>query len=162
GLSAGRAVYEDYLQTDAAINPGNSGGPLVNLEGQVVGINTAIKSGNGGFQGVGLAITSNIAKHIVAQLLLDAVVHRGYIDIGSRAVDPEVAARFGIKEHEGLEVTGVTEGGPAAKAGIQEHDIITSIAGKPVKDGRELQHIVGSLPINKPVDISVVRDGENK
>jgi serine protease Do len=162
GLNNERTVYEDYLQTDAAINPGNSGGPLVNLEGQVIGINTAIKSGNGGFQGVGLAITSNLAKNIVNQLLRDGVVHRGYLGVAVGPVDPEVAARFGIKEHEGVEVSRVSEDGPAAKAGIREHDIITSVAGKTVKDGRELQHIVGSLSINKPVDIGVVRDGESK
>jgi serine protease Do len=159
GLSSTRTVYEDYLQTDAAINPGNSGGPLVNLAGQVVGINTAIKSVNGGFQGIGLAITSNLAKIIAEQLERDGVVHRGYLGVGLDELEPEAAAKLGAQEG-GVVVAKIFPDSPAAKAGFQPGDIITSIGGKHVKNGRELQHIVGTLPLRKPVEVEVLRDNK--
>src|SRR5438132_1210806 len=120
GLSPGRAVYEDYLQTDAAINPGNSGGPLVNMEGKVIGINTAIRTRSGGFQGVGLAITSNVAQNIVDQLTREGVVHRGYLGIGFEPLDPAVAEELHLKDQSGVLVTAVTKNAPAGKAGIKE------------------------------------------
>jgi serine protease Do len=153
-------MYEDFLQTDAAINPGNSGGPLVNLEGKVVGINSAIKSRTGGFQGVGLAIASNLAKSIVKSLETEGVVHRGYLGVQVQDLSPEVAARLEIHEQGGVVVGQVFDGAPAAKAGIQEGDVITRLAGKPVKDGRDLQHIVIGLPLHKPVGVHIVRDGK--
>jgi serine protease Do len=159
GLNMERTVYEDYLQTDAAINPGNSGGPLVNLEGKVIGVNTAIKTGTGGFQGVGLAITSNIAKNIANQLIHGGVVHRGYLGVSVASLDPEVAARIGAEK--GVLVSRVMDGSPAEAAGVRESDVITSVAGKSVNDGRELQRIVGGLAINKPVEIGVIRDGKS-
>jgi serine protease Do len=162
GLSASRSVYEDYLQTDAAINPGNSGGPLVNLAGQVVGINTAIKSRSGGFQGIGLAISSNVAKNIVDQLIREGVVHRGYLGIAVRPITEDVAEQLGLKGQHGIEVTKVYEGSPADKAGIKELDIITQVGGKSIRDARELQHLVGSLPLHKPVDVTLVRDGKTR
>jgi serine protease Do len=155
-------MYEDFLQTDAAINPGNSGGPLVNLAGQVVGINSAIKSRTGGFQGVGLAIASNLAKNIEQQLLTNGVVHRGYLGIQIRDLDPEVATRLGLKDQEGVLVGQVFESSPAAKAGVQPGDVVVSIGGKSLKDGRQLQNIVAGLPLGKPVDIAVVRDGKSQ
>jgi serine protease Do len=162
GLNPQRVVYEDYLQTDAAINPGNSGGPLVNLEGKVVGINTAIRSVSGGFQGVGLAITSNLAKNIVEQLIREGVVHRGYIGVSVGPLDPDAAARLGVAEQSGVSVSRVLNGTPAAKAGIQELDIITAVGGKPVSDGRELQRLIARLPLRQPVDVTIVRDGKTK
>ena len=160
GLSTNRGTYEDYLQTDAAINPGNSGGPLVNLEGRVIGIDTAIKSRSGGFQGVGLAISSNLAKNVVSQLMKDGVVHRGYLGIKVKPLSPEVASLMGLKETKGLELVQVFEGTPAAKAGLKEGDIISSVAGKEVSDARELQHVVGTLPLNKPYPVQLNRDGK--
>jgi serine protease Do len=162
GLNNSRSVYEDYLQTDAAINPGNSGGPLVNLEGKVIGINTAIKSRSGGFQGVGLAIASNLAKNIVQQLIRDGTVQRGYIGLQVAELTSDVANQLGLKEHEGVVVSRVFEGSPADKAGLQDGDVVTTLDGKPVKDGRELQRIVGTLALKKPVDVTVVRDGKPK
>jgi serine protease Do len=162
GLSASRSVYEDYLQTDAAINPGNSGGPLVNLAGQVVGINTAIKSRSGGFQGIGLAISSNVAKNIVDQLIREGVVHRGYLGIAVRPITEDVAEQLGLKGQHGVEVTKVYEGSPADKAGIKDLDIITQVGGKSIRDARELQHLVGSLPLHKPTDLTLVRDGKSR
>jgi serine protease Do len=160
-LSGGvRTVYEDYLQTDAAINPGNSGGPLVNLEGKVIGVNTAIRSQSGGFQGVGLAISSNVAKNIMEQLVRDGTVHRGYLGIGMKALTPEVAEKLGVKDTAGVLVSEVFVKSPAAKAGLKEGDVIQSLGGKPVTDGRGLQRVVGTLTINKPVDATVVRDGK--
>ncbi|MCS6853095.1 MAG: Do family serine endopeptidase [Gemmataceae bacterium] len=155
-------MYEDFIQTDAAINPGNSGGPLVNLEGRVIGINSAIKSRSGGFQGVGLAINSNLAKQVLTQLVTSGTVKRGYLGVQIKDLDPEVAERLGLKEHAGVVIGHVHERTPAAKAGLLAGDIVTAINGKPVKDSRELQRIVAGLPLGKPVNITVLRDGQYK
>jgi serine protease Do len=162
GLTNNRSVYEDYLQTDAAINPGNSGGPLINLEGRVVGIDTAIKSRNGGFQGVGLAISGNLAKNVVSQLMKDGVVHRGYLGIQVRPLSADVANLMGLKDTQGLELVSVGENSPAAKAGLQEGDIITAVAGHDVKDSRDLQHLVGTLAVDKSYPVKVIRDGKTQ
>jgi serine protease Do len=144
-------MYENFLQTDAAINPGNSGGPLVNLNGEVIGVNSAIKSRSGGWQGVGLAIASNMARDITTQLCKDGTVHRGYLGVQ-------------IKEdkQKGVLVAKVFEGSPAAKAGLKDGDVITALGGKPVENGRALQSIVAALPLDKPVSVAVMRDGEKK
>jgi serine protease Do len=155
-------MYEDFLQTDAAINPGNSGGPLINLSGEVIGVNSAIKSRSGGFQGVGLAIASNMAKTITSQLLKEGVVHRGYLGVQIKDLNAEVAARLGLDKQKGVLVAKVFDGSPAAKAGLKDGDIITALAGKPVESGRELQTVVAGLPLNEPVSVTVVRDGERK
>jgi serine protease Do len=155
-------MYEDFIQTDAAINPGNSGGPLVNLEGKVIGINSAIKSRSGGFQGVGLAIASNFAKKIMQSLSKDGVVHRGYLGIQMAELKPDVAVRLDVKDQAGVVVEQVYDGTPAAKAGLQEGDIVTGMAGKPIKDGKTLQQSVLELPLGKPVALTVVRDGKPK
>jgi serine protease Do len=156
-------MYEDFLQTDAAINPGNSGGPLINLEGKVVGINSAIKSRSGGFQGIGLAVASNLARNIMNQLLKDGVVHRGYLGVRIKGVDsPELAQRLGLGDQHGVVVTSVLEDAPAARGGLKDGDVIVSLGGKPVQDERELQTAVVGLPLNKPVDVVVVRDGQKK
>jgi serine protease Do len=153
-------MYEDFLQTDAAINPGNSGGPLVNMQGQVVGINAAIKSRSGGFQGVGLAVASNLAKHVAKSLTTDGVVRRGYLGVQIRELDGEVAKRLGLAKDVGVVVAEVFENTPAAKGGLQAGDIITGIAGKTIKDGRVLQNTVALLPIGKPAEFNVLRDGK--
>jgi serine protease Do len=155
-------MYEDFIQTDAAINPGNSGGPLVNLEGKAIGINSAIKSRSGGFQGVGLAVASNLAKNIVQSLIKEGVVHRGYLGIQITDLAPDVAARLGVKKDTGVVVGDVSEGSPAAHGGMQAGDIITKVGGKEVKDGRQLQTIVAGLPLHKAVDVTVLRDGQTK
>jgi serine protease Do len=162
GRSLHMNMYEDFLQTDAAINPGNSGGPLVNLEGKVIGINAAIKSRSGGFQGIGLAVSSNIAKSIMEQLHKDGTVHRGYLGVQIKdIVDPEIASRLGLKEGEsGVLITRVFEKAPGAKAGLKEGDVLQSLGGKAIKDGHELQLVVAGLPLNKPVKVEVIRDGK--
>ncbi len=155
-------MYEDFIQTDAAINPGNSGGPLVNLEGKVIGINSAIKTHSGGFQGVGLAIASNLARNVKDQLLKEGVVRRGYLGVQIKdLIDKELAQRLGLKDGEhGVLVSQVFDKSPASKAHVHAGDVITAIAGKPIKDGRELQRIVASLPLGKPSEMTVVRDGK--
>jgi len=155
-------VYEDFLQTDAAINPGNSGGPLVSLDGKVIGINSAIKSRSGGFQGVGMALSSNLAKTGMSQLLKDGVVHRGYLGIGVRDVDQEVAETLRVKENVGVLVTRVFPKSPASKGGLKQGDIVTTIGGKPVRDGGELQKVILSLPLCQPVEVAYLRDGDAK
>jgi serine protease Do len=154
-------MYEDFLQTDAAINPGNSGGPLVSLDGKVVGINAAIKSRSGGFQGVGLAVASSMAKNVVAALLRDGVVHRGFLGVQLRELDPEVAKRLGLPKGKGVVVGKVIENSPAAKAGVKDGDIITEIAGQKVKSGRQLQNVVAGLPLQQATHLTVFRDGKS-
>ncbi len=154
-------MYEDFLQTDAAINPGNSGGPLIDMEGKVIGINSAIKSRSGGFQGIGLAIASNLVKNIETSLLKDGSVHRGYLGVGIDEVDnEELANHLGVKTGHGVIVTQVFPDAPAAKAGLKEGDVITALGGKPVKDMRSLQGAVAVLPKGKPVELSVIHDGK--
>ena len=160
GRSMHMSMYEDFLQTDAAINPGNSGGPLVNMAGQVIGINTAIKSSSGGSQGVGLAIPSNLAHSIMEQLLQNGVVRRGYLGVQVRALEPEVAVRLGVKAKTGVAVSKVFEGTPAAKAGLKDGDVITAVGGKEIKSSTQLQQLAATLPLKKPVEVSVVRDGQ--
>lgn len=155
-------VYEDFLQTDAAINPGNSGGPLVNLEGQVIGINSAIKSKSGGFQGVGLAVSSNLAKAVMDQLLKDGVVRRGYLGVQIRDIDEEVAAKLKVKENTGVLVTKVFSDSPGSKGGLKVGDIVVTVGGKLVSNGAELQKAVVVLPLGQPVEVALIRNGEAK
>jgi serine protease Do len=155
-------MYEDFIQTDAAINPGNSGGPLVNMDGKVIGINAAIKSRSGGFQGIGLAVASDLAKGVVQKLRSEGVVHRGYLGVQIRDLNPEVAERLGLAKHVGVVVGEVMENAPAAKAGLHAGDVIVSVNGKEVKDGKQLQHIVAELPLRKPAQMEVMRDGKKK
>jgi serine protease Do len=163
GRSLHMNMYEDFIQTDAAINPGNSGGPLINLEGQVIGINSAIKSRTGGFQGVGMAISSNLAKNIMQQLLKTGAVHRGYLGVQIKDLtDPALAKRLGVPGEGGVLVTQVFPDSPSDKAGLKEGDVITGLAGKPVKESRELQNVVAGLTTGKAVDLAVIRDGKEK
>ncbi len=155
-------MYEDFLQTDAAINPGNSGGPLVNLAGEVVGINSAIKSGTGGFQGIGLAISSNLAKNVMDQLQQKGSVQRGYLGVSIQPLDPEVAARLGLAGKTGVVIAKVGPGTPAAKCGLVDGDILTEFAGQPVRDPRSLQRLVAGQTIGTQLPLTVLRDGVKK
>jgi len=164
GRSLRMNMYEDFVQTDAAINPGNSGGPLVNMEGKVVGLNAAIKSRSGGWQGVGLAVSGNMAHQVMDQLRKDGVVRRGYLGVQVKDVaDKALLARLGLKEGEGgVLVTGVFDGTPAEKAGVQEGDLLTHLGDKAIRDSRELQRVVAGLPLNKAVAVKLLRDGKEK
>ena len=161
GRSLSMNMYEDFLQTDAAINPGNSGGPLINLQGKVIGINSVIKSRSGGFQGIGLAIASNLAQNVMKQLIQNGVVHRGYLGVQIKDLtDREVAARLEAPSDGGVLVGKVFDRSPAGKAGVEEGDVITRLAGKAVRNGHDLQWAVASLPLGKPVDLDIVRNGK--
>jgi serine protease Do len=152
--------YEDFLQTDAAINPGNSGGPLVNLEGQVIGINSAIKSKSGGFQGVGLAISSKLVKTITGQLQERGIVKRGYLGVTIKEIDAKLADRLGVREWSGLLVTGVYNNSPAARGGLKTSDILLKVSGKDVYDGDSLSKVVASIPIGQQIDLVILRAGQ--
>jgi serine protease Do len=154
-------AYEDFLQTDAAINPGNSGGPLVNLEGEVIGINSAIKSRSGGFQGVGLAISSDLAKVVMAQLLKDGVVHRSYLGVEIVDVDANVAKELRLTENSGALVTRVLPDSPGSKCGLKAGDVVTRIGNLPIREGSELRKVVAGLPVGRPVEIALMRDGKS-
>ncbi len=155
-------MYEDFIQTDAAINPGNSGGPLVNLEGQIIGINAAIKSRSGGFNGVGLAVASNLAKTVKTGLLKDGVVHRGYLGVQITALDPQVAARLGVERNVGVVVNKVFDGAPAAKAGIKSGDILLRMNGKDIRSTRGLQLQVAVAPLGKKGEFEILREGKRQ
>jgi serine protease Do len=154
-------LYEDFLQTDAAINPGNSGGPLINLDGKAVGVCAAIKSRSGGFQGVGLAVASNLARGVVEALRKDGIVHRAYLGLQARDLEPDIAARLGVpKDAGGIVVAQVFANTPADKAQLQPGDILTRIDGKPVRTAKALQALVAPLPVGKTVEVEVVRDSK--
>jgi serine protease Do len=159
----GPGGYENFIQVDAPINPGNSGGPLVNTRGEVVGINTAIASRTGGFQGIGFAIPANQAKFVYNALKTNGKVTRGYLGIGimDAGADTKVTHTLGYDKREGVLVTETMKAGPAAGK-LQPEDIITSIAGKPVKDAQELRNIVAATPPGTDLKLSVFRDGKNQ
>lgn len=148
----------EYIQTDAAINPGNSGGPLVNLDGEVIGINTAIASVNGGYQGVGFAIPSNLARWVVDQLVSRGSVQRAYIGVAIGEISSGVAEKLGIRRNSGVLVNEVRPDSPAAKAGLQEADVITAYAGAPVTTIHELQEAVERSPMGSKQQLTVLRD----
>jgi len=152
---------ESFLQTDAAINPGNSGGPLVNLDGQVVGINTAISSRGGGNDGVGFAVPVNLAKWVGDQLVAHGEVHRAYLGVGIQPVNATLAKQFNVKPREGVVVTDVYPDTPAVKAGLKSGDVIRSFAGVKVDSPRELQLLVERAEIGRPHAMEVVRDGKS-
>jgi serine protease Do len=152
-------LYEDFLQTDAAVNPGNSGGPLVNMEGKVVGLTAAIKTRSGGFQGVGLAVSSKLAKTVAEQLVKHGAVRRPYIGVAVRELDEATAAKAKVKVNTGVLVTEVFAGSPGAKANIGTGDVITSVNGLPVTTAREMRKAILTLPVGQQVDVVVMRNG---
>jgi serine protease Do len=159
GRVIGSGPYDNFIQTDASINPGNSGGPLLNTEGQVVGINTAIFSQNGGNVGIGFAIPVNMAKEIVPQLEENGHVTRGWLGVGIQKITPELAKSFGLKDEKGALVSQVAKGGPADKGGIETGDVIVEFDGKKVADMNDLPRVVASTPVGKTVPVKVLRGG---
>ncbi|QJW99378.1 trypsin-like peptidase domain-containing protein [Frigoriglobus tundricola] len=153
-------VFEDFIQTDAAMNPGNSGGALVNLEGKVIGLTAAIKTRTGGFQGVGLAVSSNLAKKVGDDLLKNGGVKRSYFGVAARDLDNDAVRKSGVRNGAGAVVTKVGEDSPAAKAGVQPGDVITKVNGKPVRDAYELMKTTGALPVGQMVDVLLWRSGK--
>lgn len=158
----GLARFEDFIQTDAAINPGNSGGALVNTHGELVGINTAIVSQSGGYQGVGFAVPSSLAKPVLAELIKKGKIVRGYLGVGAQEMTSELAPWFGLKGSEGALVTDVVPGGPADQAGIHRGDVILRYQGKTVKDGRMLLEQVTRAPIGQQIELGVVENGKER
>jgi serine protease Do/serine protease DegQ len=152
--------YEDFIQTDASINPGNSGGALVNLKGELVGINSAILSGSGGNIGIGFAIPVNMVKGVMDQLIKYGQVKRGILGVNIYNVTPEIAKEFGLTDSTGALVAGVAPGSSAERAGIKTGDIITSINAIVMKSASELRNSIGMLRVGDKVEIGLLRDGK--
>jgi Do/DeqQ family serine protease len=153
-------AYEDFIQTDASINPGNSGGALVNLRGELIGINTEIISRNGGNLGIGFAIPVNLARSVMDQLIKYGTVKRGQLGVSMYTVTPDIAHSLGLPNAVGALVSQVVEGSPADKAGLRVGDVITSVNGQPVKSNSELRNAIGLLRVGDRMDIGLVRDGK--
>ena len=154
--------YDEYIQTDAAINKGNSGGPLFNMSGEVIGVNTAIISPTGGSIGIGFAVPSDTAINVVEQLQKFGETHRGWLGVKIQSVTDEIAESLDLKDQKGALIAGLTEGGPAAKAGILREDIVTKFDGKDVNTSRALPRFVAQTPVDKTVEVEVLRKGQRK
>jgi serine protease Do len=152
----------DFLQTDAAINPGNSGGPLVNLHGEVVGINTAISTSGGGNDGVGFAVPINQARWVSDQLIETGVVQRAYLGVGIQRLTSDLSRQLGLKSLHGALVADVRPGSPAEKAGLQSGDVIVEFNGKPVDDPHKLQNLVERAALTGDQSVVILRDGDRR
>ena len=152
--------YDEYLQTDAPINRGNSGGPMFNMDGEVIGINTAIFSPSGGSIGIGFAIPASLAKNVIAQLRDHGHIRRGWLGVRIQAVTQDIADSLGLDKPRGALISDVTPDGPAAKAGIQPGDVILNFDGKEVPEMRRLPLMVAEAEVDKPVNATVFRKGE--
>jgi serine protease Do len=157
----GAGSYDNFIQTDASINPGNSGGPLLNTSGEVVGINTAIFSQSGGNIGIGFAVPVNMAKDLLPQLKKGRVV-RGWLGVMVQKITPELKEKLNLKDERGALVADVTKEGPAEKAGIERGDVIVSFDGKEIKEMRDLPFAVASTPVDKKVNVEVIRKGKKQ
>ncbi|MCW8129871.1 MAG: DegQ family serine endoprotease [Planctomycetota bacterium] len=155
----GIADYEDFLQTDAAINPGNSGGPLVNLKGEVIGINTAIASRSGGNMGIGFAIPINMAREIMDKLISKGHVDRGWLGVGIQNLSEDLARSFKFEGTDGVLVSDVTKAGPAEKGGLKSGDIVTRFDGRKIEHVNQLRNLVASEAPGKKVEVEVYREG---
>ena len=154
--------YEDFIQTDAAINPGNSGGALVDAQGRLIGINTAILSRGGGNNGVGFAVPVNLARSVMDSIVEHGRVIRGFLGVNIQDITPALAKEFGIKEPSGALVAEVTPSSPAEKAGIRSGDVVTQFDGRDVKDSRHLKLMVGATPPDRKVTVALLREGSSK
>jgi serine protease Do len=159
GRVIGAGPYDDFIQTDASINPGNSGGPLFNMNGEVVGINTAIIPYG---QGIGFAIPVNTAKPLIPQLVSKGEVTRGYLGVNIQSITPDLAKALKVEDREGALVADVISGSPAEKGGIERGDIIIAYDGKPVKDNHDLPAMVAATPVDEHVTVTVLRDGKKQ
>jgi serine protease Do len=153
--------HASFLQTDAAINPGNSGGPLVNIDGEVVGINTAIATNSGGYQGIGFSIPINTAKWVTSQLIDKGTVSRSYLGVRLEEISSDLADKLGVHRGEGVLVADVMPNTPAAAATVKEGDVVTSFAGTPVHDVHELRGMVERAPIGSKQTLNILRDGRH-
>ncbi|HET7745677.1 MAG TPA: trypsin-like peptidase domain-containing protein [Vicinamibacteria bacterium] len=161
--NVGIVDYEDFIQTDAAINPGNSGGALVNTRGELIGINTAIYSETGGYQGIGFAVPANLARQIVGQLLEKGRVVRGWVGINRITdVSPETAAEFGLREAEGVLVLEIWRNSPADRGGLEPGDVIVGVEGRPVVDAAQLRNELARATVGERLRLTVVRNGRQR
>lgn len=158
----GLNAYEDFIQTDAAINPGNSGGALVNAEGALVGINTAIFSRSGGSQGIGFAIPSNLAHRVLDEIVVHGHVIRGWLGIDVQAMTPDLATSFGLQTLKGVVIASVVPDGPGDEAGLRPGDILMSIDGKAILDARETMADIAQIPPGTTLPVTIVRDGKTR
>ena len=154
--------YEDFIQTDAAINPGNSGGALVDIDGRLIGVNTAIMSRSGGSQGVGFAIPSSLARSVMDSLIKYGHVTRGYLGVMIQDITPELASQFDLKNNHGALIGEVEKNGPGHAGGIKEGDVIVTFNGDPITDSRQLQLDVAQTKPGTKVPVTVLRDGDEK
>jgi serine protease Do len=162
GRDINQGPYDDFIQTDAPINRGNSGGPLFNMDGKVVGINTAIYSPSGGSIGIGFSIPSNLAKNVVAQLRNFGHAKRGWLGVRIQQVTPDIAESVGLKDASGAMIAGINEGGPASRSDLKPGDIVLKFNGQDVKEMRNLPRIVAETEINKQVPVVVWRNGHEQ
>ena len=161
GRTIGLMDYEDHIQTDASINPGNSGGPLVNMRGEIVGINSAILSRSGGSQGIGFARPANMMRRIIGELKDEGVVTRSWLGVNVQGVTQAHAERAGLPRLQGVLVSDITAGAPAEKADLRELDIILEVDGQPVDTIQQLRNMISLLPVGQTVELSVWRDGKS-
>ena len=158
--NVGISDYEDFIQTDAPINPGNSGGALMNIRGELVGVNTAIFSQTGGSLGIGFAIPSNMAKPVMESLIKTGRVVRGWLGLSIQEVTPDLAREFGLSKPEGVLIGDLLPGSPAAKAGLHRGDVILQVDGKTVESSGQLRNLVASTSIGSVLKMSILRDGK--
>jgi serine protease Do len=158
----GLADYEDFIQTDAAINLGNSGGPLVNLDGEVIGINTGVATGSGDNMSIGFAVPINMAKQVMEQLIKTGKVTRGWLGVYIQPITPGLKEKFNLKSTEGALVADVDENGPAKKAGIELGDVIVEFRGEKIKDTSHLRNLVAATGVGTEAVVKVIRDGREK
>ncbi len=157
--NVGIADYEDFIQTDAAINPGNSGGALVNVRGELVGINTAIFSTSGGYQGIGFAVPTSMAKAVMDSLISKGKVVRGWIGVAIQNLTPELAKQFNLSDEKGVLIGDVVEDGPADKAGLQRGDVIIEFDGKKIEDPNQLRNKVAVIEPGHEIEVKIIREG---
>lgn len=158
----GSGPYDDYLQTDASINRGNSGGPMFNVNGEVIGINTAIYSPSGGSVGIGFAIPATMARQVIEDLRKNGRTRRGWLGVHIQSVTDDIAESLGLKDSKGALVASITPGGPAAKSGFKPGDVVLKFDGKDVSEMKRLPRIVAETAIGKPVDVEIWRDGKRQ
>ena len=154
--------YQDFLQTDAPINPGNSGGPLLNLQGEVIGVNAAIASESGGFEGIGFTIPSNMAFHVARALIAHGKVERGWLGVTTQDLTPELAKSVHTEALKGALIVDVVKGGPAEKAGIKKNDVVITYRGKEIPDSSSLRNDVAVTPIGQEVKLTILRSGKEE
>ncbi|MEJ3960415.1 trypsin-like peptidase domain-containing protein [Brachymonas sp. G13] len=155
-------TFENFIQTDAAINPGNSGGALVDIHGNLVGINTAIYSRTGGYMGIGFATPTSTAKHVLDSIVTNGHVTRGWIGVEPNDITPEIAETFKAKANQGVIITGIVQGGPASLAQMRPGDIITAVNGKPIRNVQEVLSAVAALTPGVAASFTVLREGQTQ